>query len=257
MEEHHDAGEPTVQPMSFTDKMINVYAAPGDLFENVRLTGKTPSNWVIPMILFIAVAIGLSQLVLNNPSLNDQMSSMISKRFEENIAKQNMSPEQAEQARKAYESFMKPGSMWFTISQIGGIAVMTPIALLAISLLYWLIGKTAMSAQAPYGKVVEVIGLTFFISIAEQVVTTLLMVIVDNIHATPSAALAVLAQFNPENKLHLALAKLNVFTFWDLSVVSIGLSRLFQRDLPKVLVLVFALWLLWSVATVLAGFTMG
>ncbi len=255
MEEHHDAGEPAVQPMSFTDKMINVYSAPGDLFENVRLTGKTPSNWVIPMILFIVVAIGLSQLVLNNASLNDQLNSMMSKKFEESV--QNMPPEQVEQARNAYESFMKPGSMWFTISQIGGIAIMTPIALLAISLLYWLIGKTAMNAQAPYGKVVEVIGLTFFIGIVEQVVTTLLMVIMDNIHATPSAALAVLAQFNPEDKLHLALAKLNVFTFWDLSVVSIGLSRLFQRDLPKVLVLVFALWFLWSVATVLAGIKLG
>lgn len=257
MEEHHDAGEEAVKPMSFTDRLINIYAAPGELFDNVRLTGKTPSNWAIPLILFILIAIGLSQLVLNNPSLNDQLSTMISKRFEESIAKQNMTPEQVEQARKAYDSFARPGSMWFTVSQIGGIAIMTPIALFAISLIYWLIGKTAMSAQAPYGKVVEVIGLTFFIGIAEQVVTTLLMVVLDNIHATPGAALAVLAQFNPEDKLHLALAKLNVFTFWDLSVVSIGLSRLFQRDLPKVLVLVFALWILWSVATVLAGIKMG
>jgi hypothetical protein len=38
----------------------------------------------------------------------------------------------------------------------------------------------------------------------------------------------------------------NVFTFWTLGVTSIGLSRLFQKDLPKVLVLVFALWILWT-----------
>lgn len=257
MADQPDTGTQGVLPMPFTDRIINVYAAPGELFENVRLTGKTPSNWVIPLVLFILVAIGLSQLVLNNPSLKDQLGAMMDKRFEESIAKQNLPPDQADQARQAFESYAKPGSVWFTISQIGGIAIMTPIALFALALIYWLIGKSAMSAQAPYGKVVEVIGLTFFIGIAEQIVTTLLMVVLDHIHATPSAALAVLSQFNVEDKLHLALAKLNLFTFWDLSVVSIGLSRLFQRDLPKVLVLVFALWILWSVGTVLAGITMG
>lgn len=261
MEEQQTSATPEVRPMSFTDKMIGVYSSPGEVFDNVRLTGKTTSNWLVPMVIFILVAVGLSQLVLSNASLNDQLGTMISKRFEKQISEQiaqgKITPEQAEQARGSYETFAKPGSMWFTISQIGGIAIMTPVALFVLSLVYWLIGKTAMSAQSTYGKVVEVVGLTFFISIAEQIFTTLLMVMLDNIHATPSAALAVLAQFDPEDKLHLVLAKLNVFTFWDLSVVSIGLSHLFQRDLPKVLVLVFALWVLWSVVTVLTGFTAG
>ena len=35
--------------------------------------------------------------------------------------------------------------------------------------------------------------------------------------------------------------------------MSFGLSRLFQRDLPKVLVIVFALWIVWSAATILVG----
>jgi len=60
--------------------------------------------------------------------------------------------------------------------------------------------------------------------------------------------------FDFSNKLHMALVKVNLFTIWSLLVTGIGLSKLFQRDLPKVLVLVFSLWILWSAFTVLTGF---
>jgi hypothetical protein len=49
------------------------------------------------------------------------------------------------------------------------------------------------------------------------------------------------------------MSKMNVFTFWVLAVTSIGLSKLFRRDLPKVLVLVVVLWILWTVITVFTG----
>ena len=83
-----------------------------------------------------------------------------------------------------------------------------------------------------------------------------MMFVMDSITATPSLG-AFVSDFDHSNKLHSALAKMNIFTFWDLSVVSIGLSRLFQRDLPKVLVIVFALWIVWTVFSVLTGFQMG
>ena len=108
----------------------------------------------------------------------------------------------------------------------------------------------------PFHKVMEVVGLTFFIATLEQIVTTLLMFGLSSIHATPSLG-AFVSNFDVQNKLHMALSKINIFTFWDLAVVSIGLSILFRRDLPKVLVLVFALWLVWSILTVMTGMRFG
>jgi hypothetical protein len=102
--------------------------------------------------------------------------------------------------------------------------------LFLISLIYWLLGKWGMKGKAPFMKVVEVIGLTFFISIAESIVTTILMYVMDSITATPSLG-AFVSNFDFTDKLHMALAKVNIFTFWDLSIVSIGLP-LFQ-DLSK------------------------
>jgi hypothetical protein len=103
-----------------------------------------------------------------------------------------------------------------------------------------------MKANVPYMKVVEVVGLTFFISMIESVVTTILAIGMSSMFASPSLALFV-SDFSIENKLHLLAASVNVFTFWTLGVTGIGLARLFQKDTPKVLVLVFALWVLWTI----------
>jgi len=105
--------------------------------------------------------------------------------------------------------------------------------------------------------VVEVIGLTFFIASLESVVTTIMAIAFDRLHAGPNLALAVINTFSIENKLHLVLQKINLFTFWTLGVVGIGLSKLFQKDLAKVLVLVFALWALWAAFSIATGFGAG
>jgi len=251
MEEQNTAEQP--KPMSFTEKLTNIFASPGELFENVRMTGPTTSNWLIPWIIFVVVAIAMGQLVINNPSLADQLGATIREKFNQQVQEGDMTQEQADQA---YEQFAKPGSTFFTLMQIGGITVGSLAALFVLGLLYWLVGKSAMGATVQYMKVIEVVGLTFFIGTLEQIVTTLLIFAADSIYATPSLGIFV-SDFNIDNKLHMALSKISGFTFWDLSIVSLGLSKLFQRDFPKVLVLVFALWILWSLVTVFAGFSFG
>jgi hypothetical protein len=126
-------------------------------------------------------------------------------------------------------------------------AILGPVFSLFLGgLFFWLLGKTVMKATSPYMKVVEVVGLTFFITTLESVVTLILTIGMGSMFASPSLALFI-SDFSVENKMHALAASVNVFTFWTLGVTSIGLSRLFQRDLPKVLVLVFALWILWTV----------
>ncbi len=252
MDEHTPASNEPVKPMPFTERMVNIFAAPGELFDNVRLTPPTATNWLIPMLLFIVVAFIMSQIMFMNPSLVSQMTELMRKGIDDAVVQGRMTQDQADQAA----AFTKPGSTMFMIQQVLGLIIISPVALFLLSLVYWLLGKWAMKGTAPYIKVVEVVGLTFFISIVESIVSTMLMNLMDSITASPSLALFV-SNFNVEDKLHMALAKVNIFTFWDLSVISIGLSRLFQRDLPKVLVLVFALWILWSAFTVLAGIRLG
>lgn len=250
MEEQSIPPAEPATPMSFIERVTNVFAAPGEAFENVRLTGPTATNWLLPYLIFIIVAIAMGQLLLNNPALVDQLGATIRKGIEQQVQEGKMTQDRADQV---YDQFARPGSTWFVVTQIGAITFGSLLALFLIGLIYWMLGKSVMKATVPYMKVIEVLGLSMFlIGAVEQIVTMMFMYLFDSIHATPSLALFV-ADFDIHNKLHLALSKINAFTCWWLIVFSIGLSKLFQRDFPKVLVLTIALWVLWSLVTIFAG----
>jgi Yip1 domain len=248
-----------VRPMPFTEKLANIFASPGELYENVRDTGPTKSNWLIPSIILILASILMTQIMLSNASLVDQLDRTMRQAMEKSLEGRNMPPEQMERAREQVDAMYertKPGSTWFVVLSTVGPLFWTFIMLFGLGLAYWLVGKTAMSASAPYMKVAEVVGLTFLIGTLEVIVTTLLMYAMDSIHASPSLALFI-KDIDITNKVHLALTKVNVFTIWALVVTGIGLSKLFRRDLPKVLVLVFALWILYCAVTILTGIGAG
>ncbi len=238
-----------VKPMSFSDKLVGVFASPSELYDNVRQTPPTSSNWVIPTLILVVVGVIMAYLVLSNPTLSDQMkrvaSEQMEKGFEKRIAEGKMTQEQANQARDM-AGFGATSTMIFKYVA----AVVGPfLSLFLGALVYWLLGKWVMKATAPYMKVVEVVGLTFLIASIESIVTTILSIGMNSIFATPSLALLI-SDFSVENKMHLLASSMNVFTFWTLTVTSIGLARLFEKDLPKVLVLVFALWILWLLFTI-------
>jgi len=245
-----DAGTAQPEPMSFTDKVVNLFASPGELFENVRQTPITHSNWLIPTLILVVVGTLMSYLVMSNPSIADQYARMSSEQVEKQIQKSiqdgRMTEEQAEQAREQASRF---GATGMLISRLAASAIGPFFVLFVVGLVYWLLGKGVMKAAVPYFKVVEVVGFTFLISVLESIVTTILVITLDRAFATPSLSLFI-ADFSINDKWHMLAATMNIFTFWNLGVVSIGLSRVFQRDFAKVLVLVVALWLIWTAAMV-------
>ncbi len=249
MEEQQAAAE-TVKPMSFIERLVNIFASPGELFENVRLTPQTSTNWIIPMILLIVVAIGMSEVIISNPSLRDQMSTMIKKGMQESVQKGSMTQEQADQA---FEQFASPTSMTAKVLRIVVTIVAIPIVTFIVGLVYFLFGKYGLKATAPYMKVLEVVGLTLLIGVLESIVTTIMAIGLDSLTASPGLG-AFVSNFDFQNKLHMALSKINLFTFWSLAVTSIGLAKLWQRDFAKVLFGIVGIWVIWTAFSILTGF---
>ncbi len=228
------------------------------MFENVAQTGPTTTTWLIPWLLYVIMAVVTGQLLLANPSLSFQLEETIRKQFDEvlqeSIAKGGITQEQADEQ---FEKFGKPGAPFFTLLSTGGVLLGSLVSLFAISLFCLLLGKSAMGTTVPYLKIVEVVGLTLLIDMLGQVVTAALMFLTDSIHASPGAALFLVPNIDLENKGHVALSKVDVFTVWKIWILSTGLSKLFRRDFPKVMVLVLSLWVLWSLFSIFTGFSAG
>jgi hypothetical protein len=257
MEESSTTAGATVQPMPLGEKLINVLAAPGEVYQNIHDTPKSTATWFVPLIIMIVVSLVMVQVVMHNATIVDQIKTMVQegneKRLQDQIQSGKIPPERVDQAREQMEAFSDPTSVMMTVIRTAGIILGLPLVLLVVSFIYWLLGKGIMRATAPFTKVMEVVGLALVIGALESIVTTIISIAMKNFHAGPNLALAVLSDFSTSNPLHLALAKINIFTFWNLGVVSVGLSRLFNRDFPKVAVLVFALWIFWTVLTIMAS----
>jgi hypothetical protein len=234
--------------MSTREKVIGFFTAPSQLLGDICESPLVEINWRFPLLVFLVVTLALRQWMLADPVLLTQMQTKIAQEIDTAITSSQMSQQEAEQTR----TFATPGSAPFEIF-LGFLMVIAVVLLLfGLSLIYWLLGRLGMNSDAPFIKVVELVSITFFVNTIEGVVTAGLMVATHSITATPSLAVFV-PGLDPESTTFLALTMANPFRVWDLALTSIGLSYLFQRDLPKVAVIVFALWIVWSVATVLVG----
>jgi hypothetical protein len=234
--------------MSTRERLIAFFIAPARFFEDICDSPYIEINWRTPIMIFVVVTLVLRQIMLTNPVLIGQMQAKITEEFNTALTTSQMSQEEADQAR----TFATPGNTTFEIFLAFLISIAAPFLLFGLSLVYWLLGRLSMNSEAPYAKVVELVGITFFVNTIEAVVTAVLMNTTGSIAATPSLALFARG-LDPESGTFLALTLANPFRVWDLSLMSFGLARLFQRDLPKVAVIVFALWIVWSAATIIVG----
>jgi len=224
--------------MSLAARLMNVLAAPGEVFDDVKAATPAISNWLAPAVLIVLVSWVGTWLVLSQPALQHQMNEIVEKSIQKQLEKSHISGDEAEKARQKGAEFAG------MVSKIG--AYVAPVfagILIPIwwGLIVWLVGTKALGAQFPFMKGVEVGGLANMIGVLEAVVKTLLIMATGNIFASPSLALLV-KDFDPQNPVHALLASGNVMTLWFLAVAAIGLGRLCSVSFGRAILWVAGIW---------------
>jgi hypothetical protein len=224
--------------MSLGGRLLNVFATPGDVFQEVKNAGASTANWLVPALLLIAVSWVAAWLIFSQDSITHQLSEITDRAIQKQIEKSQMSERQAEQARAI-------GEKWAGISAKIGAVLAPLIAGFATpffwGLIVWLVGAKVLKGNFLYMKAVEVVGLGNMVSVLDVIVKTLLIVGLGNLYAAPSLVLLV-QDFDPQNTVHSLLALVNVMTFWLLAVRAVGLARLSGASFTKAAVWVFGIW---------------
>ena len=153
-----------------------------------------------------------------------------------------MTQKQADDTMQAAEKF---GNIGTTVG-----AAVAPVFTAFVSpflwgLVVWLVGTKVLRGAFPYMKAVEVTGLSNMIAVLGSIVTTLLILLMGSVFASPSLVLLV-KEFDPQNTLHSVLAAMNIMTFWALAVKAIGLARLSGASFGKAASWVFGIWVAWT-----------
>jgi hypothetical protein len=238
--------------MSLGARLFNVFATPGEVFEQIRGTRVSAANWLSPGLILIAVSWLGAWLLFSQDSIQQQVREITDQAIEKQIQKNHMSDQQAEQARTVGAKFGSIGTKVSVAVAPVFAGLLTPFWW---GLILWLVGNKALKGSFSYMKGVEIAGLAGMIGVLDAIVRTLLILVMGNLFASPSLALFV-KQFDPQNTVHSLLAIVNVMTFWILVVRAIGLARLTGVGFGKSAAWVFGVWAVTTAIMVGFGLAM-
>jgi len=232
------AGAPQSPAMSLGGRLLNVFATPGDVFQEVKTAQVVTTNWLVPALIFILVSWVGAWLALSQDPIKHQLSEMTDQAIQKQAEKTHMSEQQAEKVREA-------AAKWGTISRSIGAGLVPVLVALSSPFLWglflWLVGNKVLKGNFSYMKAVEVVGLANMVTVLDAIVTALLRVGLSNYFASPSLVLLV-KEFDPQNTGHALLAIVNVMTFWLLAVRAIALARISGASFAKAALWVFGIW---------------
>lgn len=242
---------PPVPTSSLAGRLTNVFAAPGDVFDEVRVTRPCTANWLAPALLLILVGWIGSWLVFSQPAIQQQLREVRAKALDQQIARMKVSEAQAEQIRKSTENIAEISTK---VAMFGGPVIGAFAIPFLWGLIIWLVGTKILHGNFSYMKGVEVAGLANMVLLLESIVKTLLMIVTSNIFASPSLVLLV-KEFDPQNPVHSLLALVNVLVFWMLAVRAVGMARLSGATFARAAAWVFGIWIGYN--GLLLGFGFG
>jgi hypothetical protein len=237
---------PTLEPPpapagSLAGRLMNVLAAPGEVFAEIKTTPSSVSNWLVPVLIFAVIGTISTCIMFAQPAIQQTVHEQQVKVLDKQVQQGKMSQAQEDQALQVMEKFAGPTLM--AIFGSVGIVIYGFASIFGWALVLWLAGRWLFKTQFDYLKALEVAGLSSLITALGMVITTLLAVILGRLYAGPSLALLV-GDFDPTNRGHLLLGAVNGINLWHAGVLAVGLAKLSGTPTVKTATAVFGFWVL-------------
>ena len=234
-------------------RLLNVFAMPGHVFEEVRVSRHSVGNWLVPTLL-CCVALAISgYVVLSIPSVWKKVPELRehqAKTLDEAVAAGKITRDEADASLKAVDSFMQPAVL--KSLAVGGGLIWGVVRLFWWSFILWLLARAFLRCRIPYHKAMEVAGLTSMIALLSTVVMLVLVVNIGESFGGSGFALSV-TDITAEGHQKVASVALNLVNFWVVFVLGTGLARLTQVPWFRAAFLVVAYWLLSDLLLLLLG----
>lgn len=234
--------------MSLGARLLNVFAIPGDVFEEINTSPVKTGNWLVPALIAAIIGALTAIIIFSQPAILQKVREQQAQALDKQVKAGALTRAKADQLLVTMDKILTPtlikvvGSVGATI---GGF-----VRLFWLGLVLWLLGRWFLKAQFGYMKAVEIAGLASMISVLGMVVTMLLVINFGKLTSTPSLALAV-SDFDTSNKKHLLLAAMNVFDFWMLGVLAAGLARLARVPFARAAFLMLGYWVIAGAVQIL------
>ena len=231
---------------SLAARLLNVFAMPREVFEEVRAAPGSIGNWLVPALLWALVAIVAALALLSQPEIRQKINENQTRAFEKQVQAGKMTKAEVAQIQHTFDTLSVP-------VLAGLVFVLSFVRLFWWAFILWLFGLMFLKARFRYLKSLEVAGLAAMISVLGVIVALLLSLDVGQVFSAHGWKLA-LTDFALARRSRLIGGAVDVFSVWMLGVMSVGLSRLAGAPFLRAAWLIFAYWLLQQSFFLLLGF---
>lgn len=239
----------SIGPISVTDAITGVFTEPGETFKTIASTRKK-NYWLIPVIICVIIGIISVFLFRSDEELMskvmDKQYKKVEQQMEERVKSGKMSREEANTALERTQKFMDPKGTFVLITSYAGAVVGQFILLFILALVYLLVLKI-LKADFKFINILNVVGLSMLIYAIGSIIGTVLSVIIGDLSSL-SFGLIIKEDMVGLNAAGL-ISKIDLFSVWFYSVISIGLSKISNAKPVVITIIVFALWILYAIIT--------
>ncbi len=237
------------EELGVTDKMVGVLTEPSTLFQKVSKLPLKSSDWLIPLIIAIIVTMISSAVMMTNPTIKadiqEQQMKKMEEYFQEQVDKGAMTQAQADQIMdQSAERMEKSGGLQLIISMIS-IPIIFFIVFFIIAGVYFLLAKFALKGEGTYKTALSAYGLSYYIVIIQVIVVIIAAVAMGKM--LRDVSVGSLMGMDSGTIAGWFMHRLDIFSIWIYSVISIGLAKMFKSEnITKYFIGVFGLWIGFS-----------
>ena len=240
---------PNPPAMSLPARLFNIWAAPGDVFDEIKSAKPATANWLVPVLLSCVVGMISVLVIFSQPGVLQQMKEKQEEQLDKLVASGKLNAEAKTKAQEGIESF---GMTVIKISGAIGAVVASFAWVLVAAAVLKLLGSSMLKAAFSFSKALEVAGLAAMVSLLGGIIQTLLVVATGSMFVSAGPALLI-SNFNPANKTHLLMGTINVMTLWYLAVLGLGLAKISGTTAAKPVLCLVALWLVLRAGIIFSG----
>jgi hypothetical protein len=236
-----------MEELSHTDKIVGVISEPTNLFSKLAFLNTKVTDWLLPLLAMIVVAIIATFIYMSNPEIKLEMQQQQEKamreQFDKMVESGQMTQEQVdEQLDRTSEMMNNP--MFIYLFPSIGIIIMSLIWFFVFTTVGFLIAKFALKGDAGFTQAMSAMGLPLYITVLQSIILIILGMVMGKMLTGLNPAS--LTGMDIKTLPGFLLSRLDIFSIWFYVVVGIAFAKMFKSDNTKKYVIAsLGIWLVF------------
>ena len=223
-----------LEELSHTDKIVGVISEPSNLFSKLAFLNTKVTDWLLPLLALIIVAIVSTFICMSNPEIRLEMQQQQEKAMREQFQKMvdsgQMTQAQADEQLDRTAGMMNNPMFTYLFPSIG-IFVMMLVWFFVFTTVAFLIARFVFKGDAGYSQAMTAMGLPLYISVLQSIILIIIGMIMGKMLTGLNPAS--LTGMDVKTLPGFLLSRLDVFSIWFYIVVGIAFAKMFKSDNVK------------------------